>query len=104
MRRNWDATHALNVRKAARTMGSFLFGGRYRYAPVSPLYVYGRPQDIALQKARSNIHQRNHLRLWLSPSPMMARRSGWARSAATSGALHHPLAVSHNAQDRFRHR
>jgi hypothetical protein len=67
VRRNWDATHALNVRQAARTVGSFLFGGRYRYSPVSPLYVYGRPQDIALQKARSNIHQRNHLRLWLSP-------------------------------------
>jgi hypothetical protein len=67
VRRNWDATHALNMRQAARTMGSFLFGGRYRYSPVSPLYVYGRRQDIALQKARSNIHQRNHLRLWLSP-------------------------------------
>jgi hypothetical protein len=67
VRRNWDATHALNVRQAARTMGSFLFGGSYRYSPVSPLYVYGRRQDIALQKARSTIHQRNHLRLWLSP-------------------------------------
>jgi hypothetical protein len=67
VRRNWDATHALNMRTGARTVGSFLFGGRYRYSPVSPLYVYGRPQDIALQKARSNIHQRNHLRLWLSP-------------------------------------
>jgi hypothetical protein len=67
VRRHWDATHALNVRKAARIVGSFLFGGRYRYSPVSPLYVYGRPQDLALQKARSNIHQRNHLRLWLSP-------------------------------------
>jgi hypothetical protein len=67
VRRNWDATHALNVRQAARTVGSFLFGGRYRYSPVSPLYVYGRPQDLALQKARSTIHQRNHLRLWLSP-------------------------------------
>jgi LssY C-terminus len=34
---------------------------------VSDLYVYGRAQDFALQKARDNIHQRNHLRLWLSP-------------------------------------
>jgi hypothetical protein len=67
VRRNWDVTHALNMRTAARTVGSFLFGGRYRYSPVSPLYVYGRPHDIALQKARSTIHQRNHLRLWLSP-------------------------------------
>jgi hypothetical protein len=66
VRRSWDATHALNVSKAAKTVGSFLFGGRYRYSPVSPLYVYGRSQDIALQKVRGTIHERNHLRLWLS--------------------------------------
>jgi hypothetical protein len=33
---------------------------------VSSLYVFGRRQDVALQKARGNIHQRNHLRLWMS--------------------------------------
>ncbi len=27
----------------------------------------GRKQDVALQKARSTIHERNHLRLWLAP-------------------------------------
>ncbi|WP_419607374.1 LssY C-terminal domain-containing protein, partial [Thiolapillus sp.] len=27
---------------------SFLFGDRYRYSPVSPLYVFGRKQDYAL--------------------------------------------------------
>lgn len=36
-------------------------------APVSPLYVFGRPQDIALQKARNNISLRNHLRVWRAP-------------------------------------
>ncbi len=46
---------------------SFLFGGEYRYSPVSALYVYGRSQDIALQKVRESIHERNHLRLWLAP-------------------------------------
>jgi hypothetical protein len=35
--------------------------------PVSPLNLFGRKQDIALQKARKDIHQRNHLRLWLAP-------------------------------------
>ena len=25
------------------------------------------PQDVALQKARDNIHERNHLRLWMTP-------------------------------------
>ena len=48
-------------------MTSALSGDRYPNAPVSDLYLYGRAQDFALQKARDNIHQRNHLRLWLSP-------------------------------------
>ena len=46
---------------------SALSGDRYAYAPVSDLYMFGRAQDFALQRARDNIHQRNHLRLWLSP-------------------------------------
>ena len=46
---------------------SALSGERYVNAPVSDLYLFGRAQDLALQKARDTIHQRNHLRLWLSP-------------------------------------
>ena len=33
---------------------------------MSSLYVFGRAQDVAFQKARSNIHERNHLRLWMT--------------------------------------
>ena len=44
-----------------------MFGSEYFNAPVSPLYVFGRQQDVALQKARDTISQRNHLRLWLAP-------------------------------------
>jgi hypothetical protein len=49
-----------------KTIKSFLFGSRYRYSPVSPLYYFGRHQDFARQKPRHNIHERNHLRLWYS--------------------------------------
>ena len=34
---------------------------------ISPLYLFGRQQDFAAQKPRHTIHQRNHLRVWLSP-------------------------------------
>ena len=34
---------------------------------MSALYLYGRPQDVGLQKARQTVDERNHLRLWLSP-------------------------------------
>ena len=36
-------------------------------APISPQYLFGRTQDIGLQKGRDSIHERNHLRLWISP-------------------------------------
>lgn len=67
LRAGWDETETIYGGSLLKTGRSFLFGGQYRYSPVSALYVYGRGQDIALQRARDTIHERNHLRLWLSP-------------------------------------
>jgi len=67
IRRGWHATEVIWSKAIWRTIKSFIHGSRYRYSPVSPLYVYGRRQDLAAQKARGTIHQRNHLRLWLTP-------------------------------------
>jgi len=67
LRSAWDPTAAMGAGSAVKTGIFGIFGGAYRYAPISSLYVYGRSQDIALQKVRSNIHYRNHLRLWLAP-------------------------------------
>ncbi len=44
-----------------------MFGSRYRYGPVSPLYLFDRHQDFAVQKARASVNQRIHMRLWLAP-------------------------------------
>ncbi|MDN5869502.1 MAG: LssY C-terminal domain-containing protein [Nitrococcus sp.] len=67
VRAGWDETEVLSAGSAISTADSFLFGSRYRYAPVSPLYVFGRPQDAAFQKTRGDVNRRNHLRLWLTP-------------------------------------
>src|SRR6185436_17338166 len=45
---------------------AFLVGTEYRYSPVSPLYLFGRSQDFALQMIRESINERLHLRLWLT--------------------------------------
>ena len=50
-----------------KTAMAFLLGSQYRYSPVSPLYLFGRSRDIALQRIRHSINDRLHLRLWLSP-------------------------------------
>jgi hypothetical protein len=67
VRRGWHLTEETYWSSVRKTVASFLFGQRYRYSPVSPLYAFGRSQDVALQKARGTVHQRNHLRLGLTP-------------------------------------
>jgi hypothetical protein len=63
----WDETETISMRSCWRMSKAFLLGSEYRYSPVSSLYVEGRPQDFALQKARHTINQRLHLRLWMTP-------------------------------------
>ncbi len=68
LRAGWDETETIHAGSLQKTVASFFSGGEYRYSPVSGLYVFGRPQDVAFQKTRTNIHERNHLRLWLAPA------------------------------------
>ncbi len=66
-RGGWSFTHRINLDTIERLVGAAISGAAYPVAPVSPLYVFGRPQDFSLQRARNTILQRNHLRLWLAP-------------------------------------
>jgi hypothetical protein len=67
IRAGWDETEAVTAASGWKTAASFFTGGAYRYSPVSSLYLFGRKQDVALQRIRENIHERNHFRLWLAP-------------------------------------
>jgi hypothetical protein len=66
-RRGWDTTETIDGGSTWRTIQSSVFGSNYRTSPVSPLYYEGRQQDIALQKARGTVDERNHMRLWHTP-------------------------------------
>ncbi|MGD8346903.1 MAG: LssY C-terminal domain-containing protein [Lysobacterales bacterium] len=66
IRAGWDETETVSSASAWKTAKSFFSGGEYRYSPVSSLYAFGRRQDVAFQWIRENIHERNHLRLWMS--------------------------------------
>ena len=67
IRAGWDETEVVSISSLSKMGKSFVSGSEYRYSPVSGLYVFDRPQDVAFQKARDNINERNHLRLWMSP-------------------------------------
>jgi hypothetical protein len=62
----WDETEVISLKSCWRTFKAFSLGSRYRYSPVSPLYVAGRCQDFALQRVRQTINERLHLRLWIT--------------------------------------
>lgn len=66
-RQGWDYTESLTAGSTFKLIRSFLFNSYWETSPVSSLYLFGRRQDFALQKARGTIHERNHLRLWLAP-------------------------------------
>jgi hypothetical protein len=63
----WDESETITLATCWKTVKAFLLGSQYRYSPVSPLYLFGRSQDIALQRTRRSINDRLHLRLWLTP-------------------------------------
>jgi len=67
VRQGWNLTETISSDTIWRTVFSSLFGSKYSTSPVSPLYLFDRPQDIALQKARETVDERNHLRLWRAP-------------------------------------
>ncbi len=66
VRRGWSLTEQKWSGAIQQMVSAALSGEPYVNAPVSDLYLFGHAQDLALQKARGDIHQRNHLRLWLS--------------------------------------
>lgn len=66
-RSGWSFTHRITLKSVRREIGAAVAGNAYPVAPVSSLYVFGRKQDVALQRARHSISQRNHMRLWLAP-------------------------------------
>jgi LssY C-terminus len=98
VRRGWRPSERTWRGSILRMASSFLAGEPYAYAPVSSLYLFGRPQDLALQKARDNIHQRNHLRLWLSPM-LYHGKQVWvgqiSRDIGSRLTIHSPTLTTH---------
>ena len=67
IRAGWDETEVISRASLTKMAGAFVTGSEYESSPVSGLFVFNRSQDVAFQKIRDNINERNHLRLWMSP-------------------------------------
>lgn len=98
VRRGWHSSEESYLGSIWKTINSFLFGKHYRYSPVSSLFYQGRKQDLALQKARGTIHQRNHMRLWLTDFTYRGKEV-WvgqiSRDIGVRFTLHTPTFTTH---------
>jgi type II secretory pathway pseudopilin PulG len=63
----WSFTEAITADSVRRMVGAAIADKSFLTAPVSSLHAFGRKQDVALQRGRTTIAQRNHMRLWLAP-------------------------------------
>ncbi len=61
----WYEADPLTVRNIIRMALSIVFAQTYQNAPFSSLYLFGRAQDIGLQKpVGDNPRRRHHVRFW----------------------------------------
>ena len=61
--RGWRFVQPLDLRSAVELAEAFLLDTDDPELPVSPMWVFGRREDAALEKPRDTIRRRNHLRL-----------------------------------------
>ncbi|WP_158598022.1 LssY C-terminal domain-containing protein [Noviherbaspirillum saxi] len=65
--RGWTLAEVMSSSASLKMVFAFLSGSRLPYGAVSDLRFLGRTQDVAYQKIRELVAERNHLRLWLAP-------------------------------------
>lgn len=64
----WTEADALGVRSSIRMARAFVFSEPYPAAPFSTLFLFGRRQDIGLQKPIGDSpRKRDHVRFWGVP-------------------------------------
>ena len=63
----WQPADPITLRTSFRIAGSVLLDRTYADAPVSSLFVFGRKQDLAFEKALGkSARYRHHVRFWRS--------------------------------------
>jgi hypothetical protein len=67
-RAGWAPADPVTLRTSLEIAGSVIRDRPYPDAPVSPLFVFGRKQDLAFEKpVGDNARRRHHVRFWEAP-------------------------------------
>jgi hypothetical protein len=77
----WAEAAKLSEKSAWETLRAVIANRGYKEAPVSQLYLYNRPEDLAFQKMYNTFAERHHLRLWRAPVSTPDGREIWLGAA-----------------------
>lgn len=92
----WDVPAARQGNAIAKTVQAVIQGVGDTVAPISNLYLYKRPQDLAFEKVLNTFAMRHHLRLWKAPIQTPDGRQIWLGAAVhDTGYDIHPGVASH---------
>lgn len=79
---NWKLADPLSLRNDLHIAEAAVIGRPYEDAPVSTLYLFGHPEELAFEQAvGKSPRERHHVRFWRSPFVDSHERPIWAGSA-----------------------
>jgi hypothetical protein len=92
----WSEAGKLGTKSAVGTVRAMASDNGYENAPVSQLYLFGRVEDLAFEKALNTFLKRHHLRLWRTLITTPNGRAIWIGAATHDIGLDvHLRVVSH---------
>ena len=89
----WSQASKLGEKSKLETLRAIAEDRGYSEAPVSILYLDGRPPDMVFEKLNNTFSQRHHLRIWLRPDPYRGQPV-WVCAAT------HDTGIDFSAKDR----
>lgn len=87
----WTLADDITLASSWRIVVASVFRRSYPEAPVSPLFLFGRKQDLSYQQeVEGNPSQRHHVRFWRCPDEWLlpgGRRVGWIAAGSFDTAV-----------------
>jgi len=97
----WTAAQDENANSLWKTFEAVIKGKGYDAAPMSTLYLYGRPEDMAFEKMLNTFTMRHHLRIWKAPATTPDGRQIWLVAADHDNGFDiRPGVISHSVDPR----
>ena len=92
----WSEAKKLGTKSAVGTVRAMASDEGYGQAPVSQLYLFDRPEDLAFEKMLNTFLKRHHLRLWQTTVQTADGREIWLGASTHDIGLDvHVGVVSH---------